>query len=86
MTGPGASVAEVRGWAQGLGLPVKDRGRFPIALFDRWDREHPGRPSERPQWAYQTPTKAFPRTPEELLARGRRAGAAAVASKRGDRP
>lgn len=42
------SVAEMREWARGLGLPVPDRGgRLPVGILDRWDREHPDRPARR---------------------------------------
>ena len=80
------SVSEVRDWARGLGLPVKAYGRFPVALFDRWDQEHPDRPADRPEWAYALRKREHPRTLEEMRATASRAGLASAASKRGVRP
>lgn len=42
------TLAQVREWARGLGLPVTRSGPLPPALLDRWDREHPDRPAPRP--------------------------------------
>lgn len=35
---------EVRQWAVSLGYPLSNVGTLPLALIERWNREHPDRP------------------------------------------
>jgi hypothetical protein len=37
------STSQVREWARSLGFRVSARGRLPVALLERWNREHPDR-------------------------------------------
>lgn len=81
MTAP--TTREVRRWAQGLGLPVADKGDLPLGVIQRWNREHPDRPFVvNPRHGRIGGWPVVPDLPEH----GRRGGLAAAASRRGERP